>query len=222
MSFVSSSDTITIKAYLTQKGKQLYFNGDDKDIIVKYVTFGDDDANYFISSSIKLDDTPNRLSNGFVPDLSGDDERCIYNLANGVDIKNKIRISSYKKGDIVNQFCQPPYTLIQEISNGDGTTYFTKIENSIDCGFRYKSNVFSRSFTKQTCTGSSVGQSYTVTTTYGQFTGLTQTEADNKAINYLNVSGQTIANNLGSCMFMSTTQERIFEKNNCPALVVTT
>lgn len=216
MSFVSSSDTITIKAYLTKKGKQHYFSGDDKDIIVKYITFGDDDANYFISSSIKLDDKPNRLSTGFIPDLSGDDERCIYNLANGVDIKNKIRISSYKKGDIVNQFCQPPYTLIQEISNGDGTTYFNKIENSIECGFSYKSNIFSRSFIKQTCTGSSIGQSYTVTTTYGQFTGLTQSDADNKALNYLNVSGQTIANNLGSCLFASTPQERTFEKNDCP------
>lgn len=216
MSFVSSSDTITIKAYLTKKGKQLYFNGDDEDIKVKYVTFGDSDINYFISSSINLNDLTNKPTSGFIPDLSGDDEKCIYNLSDGVDIKHKIKATPFKKDEIINQYCQPPYTLIEEISNGDGTSYFRKTENSPSCGFSYKSNIFSRSFIKQTCTGNSIGQSYTVSTTFGQFTGLTQSEADNKAIQYLNLSGQSIANQNGSCLFSSSPQQLTFEKNDCP------
>lgn len=211
MGYITSASTLTIKAYLTQKGRELYFNGEDSDIIAKYFCMGDSDNNYIISTN-----NTNILTSGFVPNISGVEEHCINTVSQGVDIKYKLKSTRFKKGDIINQHCQPPFTLVQEISNGDGTSYFQNTENSTTCGFSYKSNVFSKSFIKNSCTGSSVGQSYVVSTTYGQFTGNSQDEADTKALNYVNNSGQTVANMYGACMYSNDLMMKTFTKSDCP------
>ncbi len=210
MGYILSSSTLTFKAYLTQKGRELYFNGGDDDILTNYFSVGDSDTNYFVSSN-----SNNMIKSGFVPNITGIEDECINTISKGVDIKYLIKLGYYQKGAVISQYCQLPNTLVEEISNGDGTSYFRETPNSISCGFYYNSNVFSRSFTKNSCTGSSIGQNYIVTTTYGQFTGTTQDIADNKALTYINDNGQQIANDNGTCMYSNGLQTMQFTKNNC-------
>jgi hypothetical protein len=210
MGYICSSSTYTVTAYLTNLGKQLYFNGEDSDIIASYFTLGDSDTNYIIASN------NNPITTGFIPNVTGIVDQCINSVALGSDITYKLKSTPYQQGQIITQYCLPPYTLIQQISNGDGTSYYITTENSTSCGFTYKSNVFSQSFTKNSCVSGATGQSYNVSTTYGQFTGLTQDQADSLALNYLQVSGQTIANEYGNCLFGNTLQTMIFTPNNCP------
>ncbi len=216
MGFVSSASTLIISAYLTHRGRELYLLGDDNDILTKYFSLGDSDANYYTSASeiINTDDK-NLLTNGFIPDLTGALDSCLKPIASGIEPKYLINYSKNKEGDIINQYCQPPYTLVQEISNGDGTSYIRTFQNSLSCGFFYRSNEMSRSFTKTGCLSGGTGQSYTVLLSYGQFTGTTQQIADQNAINYLNVSGQTIANQNGSCSYGNQIQTMNFVRNNC-------
>ncbi len=217
MGFVSSGNSITVKAYLTQKGRELYYLGDDEDIITKYFSLGDSDANYYIAATPNITtDEANTLKTGFVPDLTGDYLGCIKSLSNGVNLKYLINVSDFPAGSIVNQFCQPPYTLVQEISNGDGTTYLNFIQNSISCGFSYKNLEISKSFTKTNCSSGGIGQSYVVTVPAGQFTATTQTQADQLALDYMNLSGQTVTNNNGTCLFGNQLTTQDFIKNDCP------
>mgnify|MGYP000400253113 CR=1 FL=1 len=211
MGYIASSTTLTFKAYLTQKGRELYFNGGDEEILTNYFTLGDSDTNYLISSN-----SNNTIKSGFVPNITGTDDICINTISNGVTIKYPIKLGYYLKGTVINQHCQLPYTLIEEISNGDGTSYLKETPNSISCGFYYKSNSFNKTFTKNSCTGSSIGQSYVVTTTYGQFTGTTQDIADNNALTYINNNGQQLTNDNGNCMYSNYLQTMTFVKNNCP------
>jgi hypothetical protein len=220
MGFIESGTTIEVKSFLTRRGRELYFLGDDKDIIVTGFSLGDSDTNYVIASNDRLlEDRKNYLDNGTVPDITGDYEGCISSMVG--QIKYLLNKSTTPKGTVVSQFCQPPHTLIQEISNGDGTTYFTAIQNSIQCGFVFKSKPFSKTFKKINCVKDSeainnpIGQDYVVSTSLGQFTGLTQDIADQLALDYINNNGQTIANTNGSCLFGNTYQEMTFYRQGC-------
>lgn len=209
MGYIASSTTLTFKAYLTQKGRELYFNGGDEEILTNYFTLGDSDANYFVSSNNNI------VKSGFVPNITGTDDICINTISNGVTIKYSIKLGYYLKGTVINQHCQLPYTLVEEISNGDGTSYLKETPNSVSCGFYYNSTIFSKSFTKNSCVIGSIGQNYLVSTVYAQFTGTTQDMADAKALDYININGQQIANDNGSCMFSNDLQTMTFVKNNC-------
>lgn len=215
MGFLSSGSTIEVTSYLTRRGRELYFLGDDKDVIVKGFALGDSDTNYNIASNDRLiEDRKNYLDNGLVPDMTGDYEGCVRSMVG--EIRWLINKSSTPKGTVISQFCQPPYTLIQEISNGDGTTYYTSTQNSLTCGFVFKSKVFSRSFTKTNCITGGIGQSYLVSTILGQFTGLTQDSADQLALDYLTNNGQTIANANGTCLFTNSYKQLTFFRQGCP------
>lgn len=79
MGFISSSSTVTLTAYLTQKGRELLLTGNEADITTAYFAFGDSDTNYKVISA---------LTSGYVIDLSGDDTGNIKSLADGVGIKH--------------------------------------------------------------------------------------------------------------------------------------
>jgi len=81
MGFITSGNTVTISAFLTQKGREnLLINKTDFKVL--YFALGDSDSNYNVL---------HELGKGFVPDLTGDNVDCIKSLAVNVDIKNKIK-----------------------------------------------------------------------------------------------------------------------------------
>ncbi len=64
-----------------------------------------------------------------------------------------------------------------------------------DCGLFY-SIAISGYFTRNNCAANSTGSSVLYTIAAGQFTsGVSQADADQQALNYLNANGQTYANN---------------------------
>lgn len=81
MGFITKTSSPALVAYLTQKGRELLLNGEEEDILIKYFSIGDSDANYFVV-------TP--LDNGYVPDLTGDNLDCVFSLVNNVGIKHSI------------------------------------------------------------------------------------------------------------------------------------
>ena len=78
MGFIATGDSTQLTAYLTQRGRELLLNGVEDDIAISSFALGDSDTNYKIT---------NTLTQGFVPDLSGDDTDCVISLANNVGIK---------------------------------------------------------------------------------------------------------------------------------------
>lgn len=83
MGFIPTSTTKTLNAYLTPKGRYYILYGDTKDFQVKYFSLHDNDVNYFITSQI-INSNYNKLPNGFVPDITGDNDDCIKSIAAGV------------------------------------------------------------------------------------------------------------------------------------------
>jgi hypothetical protein len=80
MGFITSGNTLVITASLTQRGRELLLQN-KADFKVTYFAVGDSDANYNVI---------NKLTAGFVPDLTGDNADCLRSLAVNIDIKNKI------------------------------------------------------------------------------------------------------------------------------------
>lgn len=80
MGYVPSTPTITLQAYLTQKGREYLINGTDEQVNIAYFGLSDIDVNYFISSNIINSDENNTLPSGFVPDISGDHLDCVRSI----------------------------------------------------------------------------------------------------------------------------------------------
>ena len=76
MGYVQSASTVTLRARLTQLGREELLSGTTQ-ITVKYFALGDGDANYR---------TPLILSPGKVPDVTGDYSGCTLSLADGVGL----------------------------------------------------------------------------------------------------------------------------------------
>ncbi|MGO4291517.1 DUF5977 domain-containing protein [Chitinophaga sp. RAB17] len=81
-----------------------------------------------------------------------------------------------------------------------------------DCSIKVYTSVKSQVFTKNNCTGGTVGTdvTYTVTIT----STISQADADSKAQADMNTKGQNYANANGICVFKST-QSQTFSRNNC-------
>lgn len=77
MGYIASSATITLRAFLTQKGRELLINGTDVDVTSAFFSLGDSDSNYNVDYG---------LEPGYVPDLSGDDSGCVRSVAENVGI----------------------------------------------------------------------------------------------------------------------------------------
>lgn len=201
---------IDVTCFLTQKGKELYLLGDNSDILITHFTLGDSDNNYQLSAN------DNTLTSGFIPALSGEYNECQPTTSNGISIKSLIEFKP--KGKILNQYCKSDKTLVQTFQSPDGVLYDILTKNSILCGFNYKSNPIKKTFTpiinvtEPQDDGSSqdlqyqryVINQYTVSFPYGYKTStISQTDADDKALQEMNNTGQSIANANGTVTFYS-------------------
>ncbi len=112
MGYIPSGDTSILSAYLTQRGRELLLNGTETDITAVYFALGDSDRNYRNDFS---------LTNGFVPDLTGDNSDCILSLANNIGIRHALPFNTNVK---------PPEPQSQIMfKRADNNQYY----NVIDC-----------------------------------------------------------------------------------------
>ena len=88
MSFISSATTITLTAYLSNKGRNFLVSGTKQDIEITKFVLGDSDTDYNLSSQ----STPNLLLSGEVPGVTGDNTDCVKSISNEVDIRYKIKV----------------------------------------------------------------------------------------------------------------------------------
>jgi hypothetical protein len=209
MAYIKDSN-IELTCFLTQKGKILYLNGSEQDITITHFVVGDSDTNYQLTSN------GNILTRNFIPALSGEYNECNSSLSSGLNI-NYI-INKDPKGVLISSYCTSDNTLIQKYQNPDGTVQTIETLNSTKCGFIYYSNPVSKTFipnitpTLPFDDGSSPDlqyqrtsiDDYTVSLPYGYKTNIvSQLEADNLALNYLNTNGQSIADINGTITFYS-------------------
>jgi hypothetical protein len=80
----------------------------------------------------------------------------------------------------------------------------------------YWNTVQSASFTKNNCGTGGTGSSVPYTIAANTYSGSTQAEANNLAINALNSLGQANANTNGTCTYCNTLLSQNFTRNNCP------
>jgi hypothetical protein len=201
---------IELTCFLTQKGKDLYLNGSEQDITVTNFLLGDSDTNYQLASN------GNVLTENFIPALSGEYNECNSSLSYGLNVKHMI--NKDPKGVLITSYCTTNNTLIEKYQNPDGSIRTVEIDNSPKCGFMYYSNPVSKTFTPNINPnlpfddGSSPDlqyqrttvDGYTVSLPYGYKTStVSQAEADNLALNYLNTNGQSIADTNGSLTYYS-------------------
>ena len=96
MGYVQSATTVTLRARLTQKGREELLSGTTQ-LTVKYFALGDGDANYRTTSI---------LTAGKVPDVTGDYSGCTLSLADGVGLHYPIGVTgNTQPADII-----PPAT----------------------------------------------------------------------------------------------------------------
>ena len=86
MAFIAQTNTKTLYAYLTPKGRQYILDGDKEDFQIAYFSLHDDDVNYQISSNISAGTTYYTLQSGFIPDITGDNDNCIKSIAKGTTV----------------------------------------------------------------------------------------------------------------------------------------
>jgi len=208
MGYITSGATVYIDCFLTQKGKELFFIGEDEDIIVKYFSLGDSDTNYIITNNLNIStQDDNILTEGFIPSITGNYDECAKSIAGGIKLKSEIPIKGVNK--VLNQYCEGQ-TLVETLRDPNGNVFIKKTPYSSSCGFNYYSTPLSQTFTPNIIPSEPTYISgnydtlyqnyyiapYTVTIPYGTFTsGVSQLDADNKTINYINDNGQAIANN---------------------------
>jgi hypothetical protein len=89
MGFIQQSTTKKIYAYLTQYARQQILDGNESDFTVKYFSLHDNDVNYKISANI-VNNVYNTLPSGFVPDITGDNDGCLFSIANGIQLENSL------------------------------------------------------------------------------------------------------------------------------------
>lgn len=89
MGFIQQSTTKKIYAYLTQFAREKILNGDEVDFTVKYFSLHDSDVNYKISSNL-VNNSYNALPSGFIPDITGDNQGCLFSIANGIELNNSL------------------------------------------------------------------------------------------------------------------------------------
>jgi hypothetical protein len=80
MGYLPSSSTHTVYAYLTQKGRYNLLFSSATASTVSYFSLHDDDINYRVTSK-KINSDYNKLTRGFVPDITGDDDDCIKSVS---------------------------------------------------------------------------------------------------------------------------------------------
>ena len=100
MGFTPSSSTQSVNAYLTQSGRKKLLYSSASESQITFFSLHDNDVNYLISSKVdNITLTYNILKNGFIPDLTGDNDICIKSVAQAYDVnKNSYLIYG---GDLV-------------------------------------------------------------------------------------------------------------------------
>lgn len=105
MGFTKSGSTITLEAYLTQKGREKYLSSDESSKTIKKFSLGDSDTNYVIATNTrKGSDKKNTLERGLVPDLTGDQTDCIKSLTDDIQIKNPIFVNQQINSNYKNNY----------------------------------------------------------------------------------------------------------------------
>ncbi len=103
----------------------------------------------------------------------------------------------------------------------DATTSQALANQILQCKSVYSNVAISNSFTRNNCTGGSVGSAVIYTVAAGKYTSIiSQADANAKAQAEITANGQANANNLGVCTFFNGTLSVNFTKNNCPAAQV--
>lgn len=190
MGYIKDKIKITLFPKLTQKGREYYFMGEDEDIVIKKFSLGDSDANYLVAANELVPE------NGLIPNLTGDNQGCIQPIANGINIRHLVNFK-----EELEKYCIGT-TLYRQVRDSKNKLTWVEETNSVECGFLFRSQPQSLSFNKNDCANGGVGQPYTVSTTFGQFTStISIDDANQKALDYLNQSGQTIANQSGTCIY---------------------
>ncbi|AIM37375.1 hypothetical protein KO02_12245 [Sphingobacterium sp. ML3W] len=91
----------------------------------------------------------------------------------------------------------------QTYANTNGTCIYVNVRQSI-------------SFTKNNCADSGEGSVINMVANEGHFTSLiSEEDANSKAINYLNVNGQTYANTNGFCTWENDEKQGVYYRTNC-------
>ena len=80
MGYITSATTEYLDLHMTERGRKFLLQGSLADQIVKFA-LGDTDKDYRNSLN---------LSSGFVPDVTGNHNNCIFGVNDGYDIRNKI------------------------------------------------------------------------------------------------------------------------------------
>lgn len=99
MGFISSAQTNGMTIYLTPKAVE-YISGRKKsasDLSITYFSLGDSDADYTII---------NRLTAGFVPDISGENVSCLNNIS--LDLNNAELFNNWLNSTDINKGAYPP------------------------------------------------------------------------------------------------------------------
>ena len=108
MGFISTGQTDGMVIYFTPKAIE-YLMGkktSPSDLSITYFSLGDSDTNYLIA---------NKLTTGYIPDLSGEESICLRNTA--VDFNNKdiytqwLNSADPNKGDVPPSIHKSPVTL---------------------------------------------------------------------------------------------------------------
>lgn len=106
MGFIPQTNTKTLYAYLTPKGRQYILDGNQEDFQVAFFSLHDDDVNYYISSNLSAGTTSTyyTLQSGFIPDITGDNDTCIKSIAIGTSVNMLSTLSGSTVIDPVTGF----------------------------------------------------------------------------------------------------------------------
>jgi len=97
MGYIASATTTYLDLHLSEKGRELLVkSANDGSLSDAIITFaiGDTDEDYRNTS---------QLSPGFVPDVTGSHNNCIFGVNTGVDIQSKVRYVSTGSDNFINQ-----------------------------------------------------------------------------------------------------------------------
>lgn len=153
MGFIQQSTTKKIYAYLTQFAKGKILDGNEEDFTVKYFSLHDTDVNYNISANI-VNNSYNTLPSGFIPDITGDNQGCLFSIANGVQIENTIEQPPQPTSLVgtVTSSCEIGGTQFEPVRTGRYQINVTNIQGGTGEGYFWYVKTDVISFTSATST----------------------------------------------------------------------
>tara|TARA_R110000824_G_scaffold58449_2_gene158000 strand:+ start:2752 stop:4425 length:1674 start_codon:yes stop_codon:yes gene_type:complete len=113
MGFISSASTVYLDLHTTEYGREFLLQGGLGDKITKF-TLGDSDTDY--------KNTTNLLPAGYVPDVTGAHNDCIFGVNNGFEVKYKLAYIT-GMGSALNQAEQESNMMFMFLDNQGSKTY---------------------------------------------------------------------------------------------------